>query len=611
VTGRCRASYVRWPAGLVLALLAARVGSQTEADPAAPLERAVAAAESRLRAGDLASADAHYREALFEGWLLKAALERLEGRWPEAREAVRNASLFAVARREARLALAMAALQAGDAARAVETLAPVASADPRDGEALRLLAKALAAAGDVERAVATLDQAAASVPDDSEQRFLLATEYLWLGKVEVAERLFAGVVASRPIPEIRVLIGRSYRDAGEYGRAARELRAALRQDPSVRRAHYYLGMVLMADATSDADRLDRAIAEFREELKLAPLDALANDQLGVALLEAGRSAEALAPLEAAVRVEERAAFVSHLARCLLALERPAEAARAAQRALELANDQQSPAGEREKVHYQLALALRKLGRAQEAAAHFASARSLAAERTDGTHQRPADGLVADGAEAVARAAGDSSMLSELPRSRRLELGGRVNDGLARSYFNLGVLQSRSPLPEPGQERFARAAELFEKAARIDPEFPQVQSSWGVACFNARLFEAATAPLARALAAAPADVGLKRMLALAWLNTRSYHKAAELLRDDPGREADPALQFAYALALVKDGRGAEAEDLLATLLATQGDSAELRELLGQAYAQQGKPEAARRQFEAARELEARSAKEPPP
>ena len=90
-----------------------------------------------------------------------------------------------------------------------------------------------------------------------------------------------------------------------------------------------------------------------------------------------------------------------------------------------------------------------------------------------------------------------------------------------------------------------------------------------------------------------------MLALAWLNTESYAKAAELLQDDPEREADPSLQFAYGMALVKSDRAAEGERVFAQLLRAHGDSAELSVLLGQAHAQQG-------DFTAAIETEASAA-----
>ena len=73
---------------------------------------------------------------------------------------------------------------------------------------------------------------------------------------------------------------------------------------------------------------------------------------------------------------------------------------------------------------------------------------------------------------------------------------------------------------------------------------KVQQSLGVAQFNAGHFAEAIAPLSSAHEAAPADVDVTRMLALAFFNTEAYGKAAELLQDDPGREEDPSLKRAY-------------------------------------------------------------------
>jgi tetratricopeptide (TPR) repeat protein len=185
-------------------------------------------------------------------------------------------------------------------------------------------------------------------------------------------------------------------------------------------------------------------------------------------------------------------------------------------------------------------------------------------------------------------------LASLPAPRRLELKRRVRAVLARAYLNLGVIQAKS-------ERFAPAAELLEKSAEMDPDLPQVQYSLGVAYFNGGRFDKATAPLSRALAASPRDASLKRMLAMAWLNTKAYDKAAELLRDDAQVNADPSLQFAYGLALVKSDRAAEAERVFSQLVARHGDSAELSVLLGQAYAQQGEFDSARESLRRALQL----------
>ena len=181
-----------------------------------------------------------------------------------------------------------------------------------------------------------------------------------------------------------------------------------------------------------------------------------------------------------------------------------------------------------------------------------------------------------------------------PAPARAELKRRVQAALAGAYLNLGVMQARSG-------RFAEAAELFEKAAEADANVPQVQYALGVAYFNARRYDKATGPLSRALAERPGPE-LKRMLATAWLNTKAYDKAADLLRDDPELSANPSLQFAYGLALVRSDRAAEAERVFSQLIARHGDSAELSVLLGQAHAQQVEFEAARESLRRALQLQ---------
>jgi tetratricopeptide (TPR) repeat protein len=548
-----------WLAGLLLgAALGSPIDGAAASDATAALDLAISTAETSLQNGDISAAQTHYREALFEGWLLIGRLQTQERRLPEAREALANASA-------------------------------AASGDPT---ALQSLARALAAAGQRERAAQTLDQAARAAPTgDAETAFLLGAEYLWLKELGGAERLFAQALRARPLASLHVLIGRAYRDAGEYARARAELHAALDQDPTVRHAHYYLGMVTLADPTTGPDRLDGAIAEFREELKLAPEDALANDQLGVALLEAGRAPEALAVLQRAVGTESRSLYVYHLGRCELALERPADAAGSLRRALVLAAEQGAGAAERGKIHYQLGLALRKLGSVPEAATHLAEARRMAAE------DDPGSGGVASGVAVGTSEAGapiEPSSLAKATVAEREELLKRVRVALARAYFNLGVIEAQ-------KQRFAEAAERFEKAAALDPEFPQVQSSLGIAYFNARQFDKATSPLARAVAAQPAERGLKRMLAMAWLNTQAYAKAAELLRVDPDRERDPSLQFAYGLALANSERTAEAIEHLEAAAQLAPDDAGIHYELGRAYQKLGRLDRAEQEFALSRRL----------
>jgi tetratricopeptide (TPR) repeat protein len=587
----------RWLAGLSLAGWCVSGFSADLPDPVAALDSAISAAEERLRAGDLVAAESRYREALFEGWLATAALEKLERRVPQARDALRNASLFRVESPQGLRALGTAQLQMGEAAAARETFEALAATGSGDGEARRLLARALAAGGQAEAAQQKLAEAEALAGDDAELAFLVGTDYLFLKQAGAAERLFARVRKARPIPQTHVLIGRAYRDAGEYDRARAELQAALARDPGVRRAHYYLGMVILADARTGPERLDRAMAEFREELKLAANDGPANDQLGLALLEAGRPDEALPALESAVRARARPLYLFHLGRCLLALDRPADAAAALRRGLETAEEHGGSEDEIAKIHYQLGLALRKLGATAEAAAHLAQAKGLAGGGA-AADTGPADAAPADAAGGLGE---DSSPLAEVPLAQRQGFKRRVTAGLVRAYFNLGVLQVQGHRSTPPAERFARAAAFFERAAELDSDFPQLQSSLGVAYFNAREFAKATGPLARAVAAAPDDRGLTRMLATSWLNTEAWDKAAALLEKDPERETDASLASALGLALLRSGRAARAEQVLTSAAVLKGDSSELLVLLAQAHVAQGEDEEAVRALERALEI----------
>jgi tetratricopeptide (TPR) repeat protein len=563
---------------LFMALTGAVPAGAAEPDATASLDLAVSRAQSSLQSGDLAAAQGYYRQALFEGWLVMANLESRAGRRAEALSALQSAAATAEGA-EAKRALAIAWLRAGEASRARELLVALVARDPEDGETRRLLARAWAAEGQSANAVKVLDEARAGMTGDPQAAFLLGTEYLWLKRPDLAGPLFAQALAAQPVAPFHVLIARAYRDAGEYAVARTHLRSALRLDPRVRHAHYYLGMVALADAAEQDDRLEVAIGEFREELALAPADPAANDQLGLALLDAGRPADALAPLQRAVEAQPRFLGLSHLGRAQLALGRPEEASESLRRALALAEEQGAGAGDLRKIHYQLGLALRKQGDRPGAARALAEARQ--ASMDDG----------ADGIKTAlpplgpgGGAAGDVSPLLTLSAARRAATERHVKQELARTYFNLGVIEAQG-------ERFPAAAEQFEKAAALDPEFPQVQPSLGIAYFNGSRFEQATGPLARAVAVNPADRGLARMLAMAWLNTKAYGKAADVLRDDPEREADPSLQMAYGLALVKSERAAEAEAILSRLLRAHGDSAELSVLLAQAQAQQGRLEAA--------------------
>lgn len=587
----------RWIAIVVLLsgpLLPGTAAAQTAADVLAPIDRALALAEASLPAGELQIAESRYRAAAFEAWMMAGALDMAAGRLPHARDAFRQAT-HAVAEADAAFrSLALVHIEMGEPAEAVTILTRLSARAPDDLEARRLLAHSLAANGQPEEAVQTLEEAHAAAPDNPEFAFLLASGYLQAGKIPLAERLFAEVAEARPIPQTWILIGRTYRDFRLFDRARAALNRALEQDPGTRRAHYYLGtLAVLADGNAG---LDEAIREFRAELTLAPEDPLTNLRLGMALADARRDEDALAPLETAARLAPSSLAFHHLGRCQLAVDRPAEAVISLRRALELAEADRESESRMRRIHYQLAIALRQTGAGPQAAAHFEAAKKGSERQLDAEREQLTRYLddAAEPSESAPRLALDRPLAGISPATLDTVARG-VKTALARIYLNLGVMRAQA-------QQFARAAEFLEQAAAVDPDFPRVQYSLGAARFNAQQYDRAAVALSRALDADPTNADVRRMLALAHFNAGAYRPAADLLAVDPGRESDPSLQYTFGLALVRSDRAAEAEAVFTRLVADHTDRAELHVILGQAHAQQGDFDAAVQALERARTLD---------
>ena len=574
---------------------AAAIAQTKASDPVAPLAAEVAAAEQALRNDERQIAESHYRAALYHGWMVTAAIAVSERRLADAREAFGRAAGAVVDNHDALQSLAIVDLQLNDATSALVLLTRLVAVNPKQPALRRLLAQALVANRQPEEAVQTLEEAHAAAPADLETTFALASGYLQVKKVDAAGRLFDVVAAARPIPQTYVLIGRAYRDADQYDRARGALEKALAMDPRVRHAHYYLGT--LAVRAEGILRVDEAIKEFGRELDLAADDPFMHERLGIALVEARREAEALPHLQIATRAPAAGADAwQYLGRAQLAAQQPHDAVASLRRALALTTP---AAGDAEvgNLHYQLARALRQAGDAKAADAEFAQAERSSVARTENARNRLAR-FMRDADEGRGPDAGvmpsitlDAGGFSTLTATARRDLTAQLSSTLARVYLNLGVMHARA-------DRFGRAAELFEQAAAIDPAFPQVQYSLGVAWFNAQQYTKAAAALARAAAADPGNADVRRMLALASLQSDDFARAADLLRDDPQRESDPSLQFAYGIALVRSGRAADAESTFSRLVAAHAGSPELNVVLGEAHAEQGDFDAAVKSLERA-------------
>ena len=92
-------------------------------------------------------------------------------------------------------------------------------------------------------------------------------------------------------------LGNALRRQGKLDEAIAEYREAIRLQPDDHIGHYNLGDILRSQG-----KLDEAIAEYREAIRLQPDYAYAHSNLGLALLAQGKVDEAIAAHREALRL---------------------------------------------------------------------------------------------------------------------------------------------------------------------------------------------------------------------------------------------------------------------------------------------------------------------
>jgi tetratricopeptide (TPR) repeat protein len=589
----CRASSQRAPEVIGLCLAAALVAGGLDAQeaesPLATFQQAIEDAQRSVQIGEVQIAESRYRTALYEGWILLGSLAETSGDLLGGRAAYETAIGSAVAVRRARLSLAMVLARMGEYDEAEAALRLLIAQDKNDFEARRLLADTLTEAGRHEEGVQELEQLVYLNRENLENFYYLATAYLGLGRPEEADQLLSEIAEMIPTPQTHILIGRTYRDADYWERARRAFEIALELDPQVHRAHYYLGTVDLLD--QGWELLESAKAHFENELHVNPEDEMASLYLGICLTEQRRYHEAIHHLEIASRLPPaRADALRLLGRSLAELGRTDEAIAAFRRGLEAvevdvadrAREEisENQARQISSLHFQLANALRRSGDREAANVHFDAAKQFQARSTESARDT-LDRYLANEPEGLGSRESQTSLAGhgDLGASQMMALKSSITGTLARAYLDLGVLKVRA-------DEARQAAGFFEQALALDPGMPDIHYSLGVARFNAGQFEDAAEPLSRALEGRPTDANLRQMLALARFNSDEYEAAAELMSELPERAANPGLQYAYGLALVRSGQAGKAEEIFLELLQRNAESPELNVVLGQAFAQQG-------------------------
>ena len=161
-------------------------------------------------------------------------------------------------------------------------------------------------------------------------------------------------------PQVRVLIGRAYRETGFLSEAIEEFQKALALDPRFPRVHYYLGLTYLLKG--GADKLGEAQEQFRIELAAHPDEFLAHYYLGIAATVERNWTVALAYLQKASQLQpDNPDPYFFMGQAFQGLNRHAEAIDAFRKTIALNPDLKHNDYQVTNAHYRLGQALVKIG----------------------------------------------------------------------------------------------------------------------------------------------------------------------------------------------------------------------------------------------------------
>lgn len=307
------------------------------------------------------------------------------------------------------------------------------------------------------------------------------------------------------------------KDCGRLDAFTKTAQQHVDQAPSSSRAHYVLGLCLLAGDRGER----RGLEELATAHRLEPGNGEYALRLGLALLESERFADAIGPLrEAAARL-------------------PGDA----------------------HPHFPLAVALHRTGHDAAAIAEISAALSLEPSAHDLKEARKLVDLIHDPYRVLPEAARSQfhEGLGWLERDESPQRAVDIFEVLQQQYPQVAVIQSVLGLAYQRVGDGSQAVEHFERAAQLDPTLPDPHLYLGELYYSLRHYDDAIRQYRAALAQDPLLTAARERLAQLLSENGDLPGAAEQLRALValhGGNADARLALAGTLFSGGDLRGAE-------------------------------------------------------
>ncbi len=374
---------------------------------------------------------------------------------------------------------------------------------------------------------------------------------------ESLSRRMTTLVPDASVP--RVGLGNALLAAGRLDEALNEYQEAVRLDPRNYNAHTVLGAAL-----TQAGRTDEAIRAYTEALRLEPNDPRALNNLGGALTRRGRHDEAIEHFREALRAWPNYPLGKlNLSNALLATGKREEALQYAQDAVRL-----TPGDPR--AENQLGTVLLAMGQASEAAIHFQTALQLDAAYV------PARANLAEALLALGK---KEEAVQQLREALRLQ----PNDADLHNRAAGALMQAG---------RTAEAAAHWTQAAKLRPNDPSALVNLANASMTQGRLDDAIEQYRQALSVDPNSVLANTNLAHAlvakgdWDAAVGYFQTAARLTPE-----DPELAYLLGITLQQQGKVEEAIVHYEQAVRLRPEFAEAHNNLGAALADLGRLEEA--------------------